>query len=282
MKKIGFIEYYLSEFHANKYPDWIAEANKKLGTDYVVAYAWAEEYVSPVDGVNTDEWCEKYGVERCATIEEVCEKSDVLLVLAPSNPEKHLPYAKVVLPYGKTTYIDKPFADTVENANEIFAIAKKYGTPFFSSSALRYAPELNEVGPCTGIVTVGNGSNLPEYIIHQAEMVVKKLGLGATAVKAQHIGPSQCTLTVKYDDDRRAGMHFIIGPGPYAATMQPKGCPDATYTNLGATFPNLIADILRFYETGEHSFDPAETLEVNKITVASCKAYRAPDEWIAV
>ena len=42
MKKIGFIDYYISEWHANSYPKWIEEANEALGTDYKVAYAWAE------------------------------------------------------------------------------------------------------------------------------------------------------------------------------------------------------------------------------------------------
>ena len=42
MKKIGFIDYYLSEWHANNYPDFI----KKLTDDYEVAYACAEKDVS--------------------------------------------------------------------------------------------------------------------------------------------------------------------------------------------------------------------------------------------
>ncbi len=55
MKKIGFIDYYLSEWHANNYPNWIKTANEKLGTDFEVAYAWAELDKSPLDGVTTDE-----------------------------------------------------------------------------------------------------------------------------------------------------------------------------------------------------------------------------------
>ena len=37
-KKIGFVDYYISEWHANHYPEWIAQANEVLGTDYEVAY----------------------------------------------------------------------------------------------------------------------------------------------------------------------------------------------------------------------------------------------------
>ena len=57
MKKIGFVDYYLSEWHANNYVGWIKEACSKLGTDYEVAYAWAEINKSPIDGVTSEEWC---------------------------------------------------------------------------------------------------------------------------------------------------------------------------------------------------------------------------------
>ena len=71
MKKIGFVDYYVSEWHANNYPKWIAQANEALGTDYEVAYAWAELDTSPIDGVTTAEWCEKYGATPCATVREL-------------------------------------------------------------------------------------------------------------------------------------------------------------------------------------------------------------------
>lgn len=76
MKKIGFIDYYISEWHANNDPAWI----KEIGGDrFDVRYVWAEEYVSPVDGQNTDEWCAALGTERCRRIEELCEKIDEYL-----------------------------------------------------------------------------------------------------------------------------------------------------------------------------------------------------------
>ena len=64
MKKIGFVDYYISEWHANNYPKWIAEACERLGVEYKVAYAWAELDVSPVDGLTTDDWCKKFGAEK--------------------------------------------------------------------------------------------------------------------------------------------------------------------------------------------------------------------------
>lgn len=283
MKSIGFIDFYISEWHANNYPAWIKEASQELGCDYEVKYAWAQQYVSPVDGRNTDEWCEQMGITRCETVGELCEKSDVLLVLSPSNPEKHIELARMALPYGKPTYIDKPFADTVEDAKEIFALAKKYGTPFFSSSALRYATELDEVGTCVAMTTIGGGGTAEEYIIHQVEMIVKKLGIGAAAVKAQKITDDQHTFTIKYEDSRRAGMHFVKGGIPFAVTMNQGDGSDAVCKVIESDiFKGLIKDILTFFETGKRSFDSAETLEVNKILVSAIKAKACPDEWIEI
>jgi hypothetical protein len=94
MLKIGFVDYYLSEWHANNYPAWIDAACARLGLQYKVAYAWAELDVSPRDGVTTDQWCRQFGAQKCETLDELCQKSDVILVLAPSEPQTHLRYAE--------------------------------------------------------------------------------------------------------------------------------------------------------------------------------------------
>lgn len=120
MKTIGFVDYYVSEWHANNYVDWIRQANEKLGTDYVVKYVWAEKDVSSFDGRTTDQWCKDFGVEKCSSIEELCEKADNIMILAPSDPDTHLRFAEKVLKYGKNTYIDKTFAPNYETAKKIF------------------------------------------------------------------------------------------------------------------------------------------------------------------
>ncbi len=279
MKKIGFIDYYISEWHANNYPAWIKAANEALGTDYQVAYAWAELETSPVDGVTTAQWCEKFGVAPCATLEELCEKSDVLLMLAPSDPEKHLPYAKVALTYGKPTYIDKTFAPNLAEAEEMFAIAKAHGTPFFSSSALRYATELDSVANCVRMMTTGSGRSADEYIVHQAEMVVKKLGLGACRFKAEPWGEDEILFHVGYADSRAAAMSYTKNASAFTAYMS--GPEKTSWKKIdSAFFPALLTDILRFYTEGTVSFDVAETLEIMKIRENVLKARSTPGEWI--
>ena len=55
MMKIGFIDYYLDEWHANNYPAMIDRAS---GGDMKVTYAYGM-IDSPIGGMTTDAWCEK-------------------------------------------------------------------------------------------------------------------------------------------------------------------------------------------------------------------------------
>ena len=270
MKKIGFIDYYLGEWHANNYPEMINRICGVMGLDYTVAYAWAEVDISPANGVSTADWCEIYGVERCETIEELCEKSDCIVILAPSNPEKHLEYAQRAFPYGKRTYIDKTFAPDHNAALEIFELGKKHNCTFFSSSALRYATELKAVDNPTRMTTTGGGSNLPEYIIHQSEMIVKKLGKDPVAVTATSHG-KQTIFNFEFKSGNRAVMIYA-NPLPFTAYMCNSEGKEAYAEIRSPFFDGLISDILTFFETGKLGFDPEETIAVSKLIELSVAA----------
>jgi hypothetical protein len=279
MKTVGFIDYFLNEWHANEYPAMIKAYNEKNGTDYQVKYAWAEMDIP--EGMSTDEWCELHGVIRCNSIKELCEKCDYVVVLAPSNPEKHLEYAKEVFECGKSPYIDKTFAPDYATAKEIYALAEKYGVKFFSSSALRYAEELNAyMGTAKAISTVGGGSNLDEYIIHQIEMAVKCLGVGAEKVRySKHA--DQEWAEVSYPDGRYATMMFAPCM-PFAATVADEEGRSAHVAINSPFFDYLIADIFHFFETGETSFCSCETLEVMKIRERVIEAKSKAGIWLNV
>jgi len=278
MKKIGFVDFYLSEWHANNYPGWIAKANSTLGTDYEVAYAWAEQDISPVDGVSSQQWCEKFGAALCGSLEELCEKSDVIIILAPSNPEKHLGYATVVLPYGKRTYIDKTFAPSLEEAKEIFAIAAEYNTPFFSTSALRYANELNAFADADNLIITGAGSSFEEYSIHIIEMAVKLLKSPVTQVKAEYQGKHRfCFL--KTESGKEASL--IYTPGyPYSVNGDLPNGGNLHSAITSDFFKTLITEILRFFETGVLPFDAQQTLEAMRMRDTLLNA--PCGEWIEV
>ena len=279
MKKIGFVDYYISEWHANNYPAWIRDAAQKLGLEYEVAYAWAEKDVSDFDGRTTDEWCSAFGVQKCETIAELCEKSDCIMILAPSNPETHLGYAQEVLKYGKRTYIDKTFAPDFETAKKIFDLGKEYHTPFFSSSALRYSAALADLKDLKSVTTFGGGSNFEEYIVHQAEMVIASLKRTPLAIRVEAQG-KQYISTVKLDG---ASATMIYSPElSYAMSSENENGERVYKTSGKGHFPALIEDILHFFETGEFSFDTNETLDVMKLREAAIKGAFADGQWLNV
>jgi len=259
MKKIGFVDYYISEWHANNYPAWIEAASKAMGEDFCVAYAWAEQDLSPVYNETTDQWCEKYGVEKCETVDELCEKSDYIVILAPSDPDKHLGYAEKVLKYGKRTYIDKTFAPDTATAEKIYALADKYGAKIFSSSALRYATELNGLVPKSEVYVTGGGRSIEEYIVHQAEMVIKLLRADVLSVSV--------TAT---EDGYDAVAEFVGGKrARFGYAPKNSFCVSldgGEYVKIASDFfPTLMSDMLRFFVTGETSFDRSETIQVMKL-----------------
>ena len=259
MKKIGFVDYYISEWHANNYPGWIKQANERLGLDFQVCYAWAKEELSPVDNVTTDRWCEKMGITRCDTVEELCEKSDYIIILAPSNPETHLELANAVLPFGKRTYIDKTFAPDLAIAEEIFALSRKYNTPFFSTSALRFASELKEFEKANNLVIKGGGSNLEEYIIHTVEIAATLLKEGVGSVKVKRSG-EDAVGNVITKTGRTATLEFSPANDFSVSGTLPDG--SVKEMNISSNFFDVLMEgILKFFSTGEKPFDEKETLE---------------------
>ena len=121
MFKIGFIDYYLDEWHANNYPKFIKDC---VGDEIVVAYAYGE-IASPKSGKTSEEWCEEHGVQNCKTIEEVIEKSDGLVILSPDNAERKEDLSRLAMMSGKPCFIDKTFTTGYESGKRIFDKLRK-------------------------------------------------------------------------------------------------------------------------------------------------------------
>lgn len=278
MKTVGFIDFYLDEWHANTYPDLIRAYARETGKDYRLTHAWAELDTPPIGGRTTEQWCSDFGVTPCCSIEELCASCDHVIILSPSNPEKHLAYAKEVFRCGKHPYIDKTFAPTASEAKAIFDAAAACGASFFSSSALRYATELSAFKKSSRVImTTGGGSNLPEYIIHQLEMIVSTLGTGASRVLYTRQADQVCA-DIAYADGRHAKL--LYAPAlPFTATVSADGESSSYLVIESPFFDHLIADIFRFFETDTVSFDTAETMEIMRLRETILAAASEPDVW---
>ena len=260
MKKIGIIDFYIDEWHSNTYLGLFERASAELGVDYKVAYAWAE-----LDRFEnrrtTEQWCKENQIEQCKTIEELCEKSDNILILAPANPEKHLEYARVALRYGKSTYIDKTFTENLDSAKRIYEIANEYGTKIFSTSALRYAKELSELENVQSLVVCGGGRSLEEYIVHQLEMTVKLMGCQARSVRV-YDREAQTTAVVDFGG-KYATLNYSRS-GRFIVDALVCGEQNSRYLPIvdGEYFYVLIRTILEFFVSESVPFNSAETMAV--------------------
>ena len=276
MKKIGVVDYYISEWHANNYPLWL----EKISADYEISYVWAEKDVSPVDGVTTDEWCKRFSAEKCDSIEELCEKSDAVMILAPDNSEKHIEYARRVFAYSKCVYIDKTFTSSYSEAEEIFSLSEKYNTPFFSTSSLRYSTELDELADVKHVIVTGTVALFHEYIVHQTEIAVKLISSPARRVRLDVDGNYR-VCRIEAEEGKTALLTYAKGM-PYGVVCEDSSGKSVYRAIKSDFFVELTKDIVRFFDTGKPSFDTKESLEVMRIHDAIIKAEQHVGEWITV
>ncbi len=271
-EKIGIIDYFIDEWHSNTYLGLFVKANEELGLDYQIAYGYAE--VEKEGRLTTEAWCQKNNIEVCESIEELCEKSDNILILAPANPETHLKYARIALPYGKTTYIDKTFAPDLQTAKEIFAIAKKHNTKIFTSSALRFAEEIADFSDVKNAIITGGGGNLEEYIIHQIEMAVKLSG--GERARQVHVFNKEKQATIVIDfESKSATLNYSRSSCGFSVDVEStRDRCDYRKIASGTEFYNLIKTILTFFEASADPFDPNETLQILAIRDAVLKAIK--------
>lgn len=278
--KIGFIDYYLDEWHANNYPEFIRKAS---GGKAAAVYAYGH-IDSPKGGRTTEQWCKDLGLERCMTIDEVIEKSDCLIVLSPDNPEMHWELCQKPLRSGKRVYVDKTFAPTAQIARDLFALAEEYHTPVYSSSALRYTEQFDDLPEKEPSFLLTYGPGLPEnYLVHQFEplaMIMKAPARKVMYTKAGEVASYLFT----FDGDKVASASLFgwSGPTPYMVTVRYTDGSMFQIPDASGYFDRFIAGMVHFFETGEGVVDKSETISVMAMIEAAHKAEEKPGEWVDI
>lgn len=238
---IGFIDYYLDEWHANNYPQMLSEAS---GGELTVKYAYAVK--DKPNGMTTDEWCEKYGVIKCKSIEELVEKSDGIAVLSPDNCELHEELSRLPLMSKKPTYIDKTFAPTAAAAKRIFAIGESENTPCWSTSALRFAAEYGELADKNIKAAALIGPlDFETYSIHLLEPLMMLMKADAKRVIAVK-GTEWHTLSVEFCDGRAANITQFLHGAPFYSVFSFDGGKRA-FEVKSDYFGEFIKQLVEFY-----------------------------------
>ncbi len=279
MKSIGFIDYYLDEWHSNNYPKWIEDAT---GGEYKVSYAYGK-IDSPLPNPMTNkEWAQKNGIQLLSSIEEVVNKSDCLIVLSPDNSEMHEELCKIPLSSGKPTYVDKTFADSKEIAIRLFEIADKNKTPVFSSSALRYATEYDEFANIgvDAVYSFGGGSTFDKYIIHQLEPVYMLVKSNADKVMYTSFKGTE-QVVIKWSDGKISNLTFDVAIPSFCMNVKYEEKFESLKVESDM-FKFFIKAMVKFFNTGVAPIKAGDTIALMAIREAMLEAKLNPDCWIKV
>lgn len=280
MFKIGFIDYYLDEWHANNYPKFIKDC---VGDEIQVCYAYGQ-IPSPKSGKTSEEWCAERGIECCATIEEVIEKSDGLMILAPDNAEKKEELSFLAMKSGKPCVIDKTFTTGYDSAKRIFDLAEENNTPVYTTSALRYAPDYEQIDRET--LTSINLIGPKDFDIYSIHMLEPFMNIVKTDVKkVMYVeGENYYTLQMELVDGRPASISgYNYARFPYMIAAASSVLEKNMVVKAEQPFwPGFTAGVCDFFKTKEIQVDHRESLAIMAIRSAGLEAMKKPGEWVEV
>ena len=278
MIKVGFIDYFLDEWHANTAPKHLEEQSNG---EVKVCFAYGE--IPSPKGVTSEQWCEKMGVEHCATIAEVIEKSDVIIVLAPDNCERKEDLCREALASGKPCFVDKPFGTDLASAKRMFDIAEKSGTPCYTCSSLRYAQEYCTVDRAAikSLVAMCPQNSYDNYILHALEPAMMLMGEPAKRVSAVSTEDAFYSVTIEMQSGRHIVISSLIYDSPYMMNISIPTSNKLINSSYDFWIYHYKA-MVEFFKTGVAPVSHKETLMIAAAREAGKKSLNANGEWIAV
>lgn len=226
---------------------------------------------------------QQYGVIITGSIAELLEMVDCVF-LETNDGNLHLEQAVEVFKSGKRIYIDKPLGATLGQAIAIYDVAEKYGSKFFSSSAVRFTAQNvklrnGDYGAIIGADVYSPHSVEPThpdfgyYGIHGVEELFSIMGTGCKSVSRTHNDAGDVVVGL-WDGDRIGTFRAIV-KGPYifggTAFTASKAIPTGGYSG----YKVLLDQILTFFETGVSPISKEETLELFTFMKASNMSVKA-------
>ena len=211
-------------------------------------------------------------VQLTASIAQLVKKVDAVIITSVDG-RRHLEQLRPVLQAKKRVFVDKPLTAGHKEAKELVRLARASGTPFFSSSSMRFVPEFQgarndaRLDGVTGAISWGPAPIEPHhpdlfwYGIHAVEMLYTVMGPGCVSVSRVHTEGGD-SVVGRWRDGRIGIVRGIrTGAKPYgmvvfgqkaAITVEPKK----------TGYHGLVLEIVKFFQTGQPPVSPEETLEM--------------------
>ena len=265
-KRIGIVDDDLDNFHTRVYLEAIRGPLKERG--------WVVTGATALQQEKSKAWAAKNALEYYDSVAALDKAVDVYAVIAPSTPGTHEELCGLVLPFGKTTFVDKTFAPDVATAARIFKLADQHKVALQTSSALRYTAVQKFVAEAgrdqvRHVITWGPGRSYDEYAIHPVEAAVSCLGPEARALMRRGADP-ESQLLIDFSEGRTAVVNvYNKRKTPYAASVTTAKETRYLEVDTKPLFVDAAAAMLDFFAAGAAQVDRRETMAVLRILEAS-------------
>jgi hypothetical protein len=226
---------------------------------------------------------EKLGIPLVTKPQEMIGKVDGMLIESQQGGV-HWERAQPFIEAGLPCFIDKPFTCSVADARKIVDLAEKKKVPIFSSSSLRYAPDLVKFvgdakhGQLLGILSYGpaklheGNPGLFHYGIHAVEVLYTLTGPGCRRLSCMHEAGAD-VVTGQWKDGRLAGVRGIRPkPSDYGfLAFKDSGVQHVTI-GMQYAYRELLKQVVRFFETRKAPVEIDVTLEIVAFIEAAFKS----------
>lgn len=284
-KKVGIIG--LDTSHAVAFTKELNGADKKENyKDYqiVAAYPYGSKTIkSSYDRIpGYIEQVKEMGVEIVPSIAELLKKVDYVM-LETNDGNLHLEQAYEVFKAGKTMFIDKPLGATLAQAIAIYQLAREYNVPVFSSSAVRFTPQnqqlrSSELGEILGADTYSPATrelthpDFGWYGIHGVEGLFTIMGVGCVSVNRMSAEGTDVVAGLWKDGSIGTFRGLRTGKSAFGGTVYTdKGIvPAGGFEGYGV----LLDEIIKFFNTGISPIPEEETIEIFTFMEASNESKR--------
>jgi hypothetical protein len=214
---------------------------------------------------------EKHGVKIVASIEELCKEVDAVLVESVDG-RPHLAQVKPVIAARKPVFIDKPVAASLPDTLEIYRLAKEAKVPVWTGSAYRYYASMVElkaanVGEIRAAISYGpahlepHHMDLAWYAVHPLEALYTVMGQGCESVS--RISTSDTDVVAGAWSGGRTGTLVGLRTKPLPHKVTIFGSTGVAEQKFGGDdYAPLVAEIIKFLQTGIAPVPPEETIEM--------------------
>jgi len=204
----------------------------------------------------------------------------------------HLERARPFIEAGIPCYIDKPFEISLDNAKEIIRLAEENKVPVFSSSSLRFCPEVQavanegEVGAVLGAAAWSPASEHPvnpglfNYGIHGVEILYTLMGRGCTKLSCAYTEGAEA-VTGLWSDGRIGTLRGTRkGRSGYGFVAWGENGIKQSGISTQYIYRELVREIVKMFETGRPPIDPRVTLEIVAFINAAIASREREGAWI--